>query len=231
MEAIDYIGLSNLRSVDWQYNTKSANIEVVGNKKGEIETICLMSFYEKDSIRMQTRATVYTDKYTGEMKTGLSRMEMLEFYDSYACTNQHVRYHVVGANKKENGTFKYVNDVYLVLDNILYRLNLVFEQEEMGQAQELIEEWANSLERPNSEQSALLDDTKEDVVNNKVFPTEPVYIFDAEYIEMIEETNFKEWIENCDDIKKASYFEEYSKEGLQMVPKRGDQDGTVSPAV
>ncbi len=146
LEAAQYIGLSNLRSVDWKYNTKGANIEVVGNKKGEIETICLMSFYEKDSVRMQTRATVYTDKYMGEMKTGLVTTEPLEFYDNYVSTNQNVLYHIVGSNKKENGTFKYVNDVYLVLDNILYRLNLVFEQEDMGTAQDLMEEWANRLE-------------------------------------------------------------------------------------
>ena len=158
LDAIEYIGLSNLRSVDWQYDTKGANIEVVGNKKGEIETICFMSFYEKDSIRMQTRATVYTDKYTGEMKTGLSRMEILEFYDSYACTNQHLRYHVVGANKNKNGRFKYVNDVYMVLDNILYRLNLTYEEAALAEAQEIIEEWANRLEGSYSDKPILPED-------------------------------------------------------------------------
>ena len=139
-EAMEYIGLSNLHSLNWNLKENNTGITAFGNSNGEIEYIILENSYEIDSIRLQATATIYTDKYSQKLTTGASTTENLEFYDSYLCTENHMRYQVVGSTELDSGV--YMQDAYLVSDDVLYRIHFTYEEDEMETVNELMYEWA-----------------------------------------------------------------------------------------
>lgn len=71
--AIAYVGYDGLKWPALEEKILNANLSVCGNDKGEITQISLTTEYDvSQEINAQTEAKIYTDKYVGEIGTGVT---------------------------------------------------------------------------------------------------------------------------------------------------------------
>ncbi|MBE5956819.1 MAG: M56 family metallopeptidase [Lachnospiraceae bacterium] len=215
-EAVSYIGLKDLRHLNWNYGETYSNISLYGNNKGEFEYISVENDYEVDNIRMQATSVIYTDKFKDELSTSMHTTEELEFYDTYLCTDKHLRFHSISTTANENGYC--MMDHFLVMDDILYCLHQSYKEEDASKALELAYEWADVLDNGISSHNNANNESNLSSQNSSEDITEiDIVLSDDEYIAMIEDSALKEWVNNCSNLDTDLYFEEYNNQSFQRI--------------
>lgn len=138
--AYDYIGLEELKRLQWDLAEEETSLSVSGTEKGEIHEISVETRYRVGDIRVQFFTNIYTENYEGEVEFGTRSTEEIDFTESYYTTTKQKIMHIIEASPLESG-YKGM-DGYLVETGILYHLHISYLEKDIERARKLLEEWA-----------------------------------------------------------------------------------------
>lgn len=139
-EAREFIGYEGLKGLNWELEEGETTLRILGDSKGNIQTIGLETAYQVGDIRMQAFSRMYTEHYTEEITTGSRTTEYVEFTESFYTTESGKQCHMISGTAMESGVL--CLDGYLVEDGVLYNLHIAHQKEDEGPAKELLYQWA-----------------------------------------------------------------------------------------
>lgn len=143
-EARAYIGLEGLKTADLGMEEKETTLIAAGDEQGEISYVELETNYNDfsgDKLRAWVYTYIYTEKYDGDIMTGVRTTEDLEFTESFYTTAQNNQCQIIDSTPMESGYRS--TDGYLVEDGILYNIHLAYKEKDAEKAQELVRKWAD----------------------------------------------------------------------------------------
>lgn len=141
--ACEYIGIEQIRNNISGWNRQPAELSVLGDDNGNILMLEISSDKKAGDIRMQFFTRVYTDKYDGDIITGVRSTEEIGFRESYFTTDNDIMCHVIEMSPMESGYMGM--DGYITENGILYNLHIAYLAEDSGKATDLMHEWAGSF--------------------------------------------------------------------------------------
>lgn len=139
-EAREFIGYEGLKGLSWELEEGETTLRILGDSKGNIQTIGLETAYQVGDIRMQAFSRMYTERYSEEVTIGSRTTEYVEFTESFYTTQNGKQCHVISGTAMESGVL--CMDGYLVEDGVLYNLHIMYQEEDAEQAKELLYQWA-----------------------------------------------------------------------------------------
>ncbi|MCC8121760.1 MAG: hypothetical protein LIO42_07250 [Oscillospiraceae bacterium] len=142
-EALTYIGLDGLKTLDWELEEQGTALSVCGNQEGQITSLTLETDYVEEQIRLYFFSDVYTENETGELSTGVAAAESVTFQESFYTTESGKQCHIIKGSAMESGYL--CMDGYLVDGGILYTLHIAYLSADASRAEELMNQWADQF--------------------------------------------------------------------------------------
>lgn len=136
-----YVGLSSLKSLDWNLEEQSTILIVTGNVEGKLQILQLETDYQVVDIRLQAFSHIYTEDYDEEITYGSRTTEDIAFTEAFYTTDNQLQCHIIRSTALESGYL--MMDGYMVQDGILYNLHIAYLDKDAKQAEELLYQWAN----------------------------------------------------------------------------------------
>ena len=90
-DAVDFIGLAELRILNWELNEEQVILDVFGNENGEILSIRLETIYVVDDIRIQAITNIFTEYDMEPVEIGVRTTENVEFDEMFYETANSVK--------------------------------------------------------------------------------------------------------------------------------------------
>jgi hypothetical protein len=142
-EAVDFIGLKELRVLKWKLNEEQVILDVFGNENGDILSIRLETRYESDNIRIQAISSIFTEKDKNPIEIGVRTIESIEFEEIFYESSNHVKCFIISSSALESGYSGL--DGYLVHEGILYNLHIAYQEDDKNDAEELLYLWIDTF--------------------------------------------------------------------------------------
>ena len=140
-EAQEFVGYEGLKALDWELEETEVEIRVLGDRKGNIQTVALESRYWENDIRLQAVSRLYTEHYDGELTAGVHTTEYVEFTESFYTTGSGKTCHMISGTPMESG-YRCL-DGYLVDGGVLYQLHIAYFERDGQDAERLLRQWAD----------------------------------------------------------------------------------------
>ncbi len=142
--ALSYIESPIIKTYPFELEHSYTTLDVIGDKNGEIHDISVHTYYNrKDTVGVTQTAQLYTDKYKGDIITGVATLEGQEYSESYYTTSNNKRIHIIKSTPLQSGYEGLTG--YLVEDSILYKLHISCQTEDNERAYALLTQWAESF--------------------------------------------------------------------------------------
>lgn len=138
--ARDFIGCSRMEGLSWELEEEGTVLRVLGNSKGQIQSIELETFYQVGNIRLQAYSRMFTEDYEGELTIGSRTTEYVEFGETFYDTKSGKGCHIISGTPMESGV--QCADGFLVDGGVLHHLHIAYEQEDAREARRLLHQWA-----------------------------------------------------------------------------------------
>ncbi|MBQ8558944.1 MAG: hypothetical protein IJ439_03045 [Tyzzerella sp.] len=139
-EAIAFVGLKSLESLDWNLKELNTSLSVTGNAEGELQSLDIETDYKVEDIRLQAYSRIYTENYTDEIIFGIRTTEDISFTEAYYTTDNGLQCHIVTSTALESGYLS--KEGYVVKNGVLYSLHIAYLEKDAKQAEELMCQWA-----------------------------------------------------------------------------------------
>ena len=141
--ACTYIGLSILKSFNWDKEECGTFVSVLGTKEGKIKAVSLETDYIVNEIRIQFISNVYTEDYKEEVSVSTRTTEDVKYTESYYTTTQKKQCHIIETTAFESGYLGM--DGYIVDDGVLHQLHVAFLEKDKEEASNLLHQWADII--------------------------------------------------------------------------------------
>lgn len=140
-EARDYIGLKNLRELDWDLEETQTILRLTGDSQGRLLRVQLETDYEAEGVRLQAFADIFTEDDENAVTTAVRTTEDVAFSESFYTAAGGKRCQIITNTGLASGY--YCMDSYLVDGGVLYSLHLAYLREDEALAESLLHRWAD----------------------------------------------------------------------------------------
>lgn len=140
-EAREYIGLKNLRGLDWDLEEKQTILRLTGDSHGRLLRVQLETDYEAEGVRLQAFADIFTEDDENAVTASVRTTEDVAFSESFYTTAGGKQCQVITDTGLASGY--YGMDGYLVDSGVLYSLHLAYLKEDAALAESLLRRWAD----------------------------------------------------------------------------------------
>lgn len=142
-DAVDFIGLAELRTLNWELNEEQVILDVFGNENGEILSVRLETAYIVNDIRIQAITSIFTEYDIEPVEIGIRTTESVEFDEIFYETPNSVKCYIISGTALESGYLGM--DGYLVQEGVLYNVHIAYQEFDKSEAEGLLYLWADSF--------------------------------------------------------------------------------------
>lgn len=144
VQALEYVGLEELRPIRWNVEEAGTTISVYGGQQGEIASVSMMTQCRKGDVRLQAEAWLRTENDGADAIFSARSTEDVDYTEEKFTAAGGCTCHVLRSTTLESGFVTY--DGHIICAGILYTLHAAYPPSSAAQADELLHTWADQFE-------------------------------------------------------------------------------------